>query len=235
MDALTQDTADVAATELVHAGTIGVISDVICPWCYIGKRHLRAALDLLRAEGLAFDVTWHAYQLNPDMPAGGADRAAYRAAKFGSKARADQLEARVIEAAGAAGLPFRADLIARTPNTIAAHRLVWLAGRRGVQDAIVDGLFDAYFVEGRDIGDPAILARRAADAGLDEAATRAFLDGDEGEAEVRAEDAAARRGGISGVPSFRLDGHVLFSGAMPAATMADAFRHAHRVLRQNRR
>lgn len=208
-----------------------VISDTICPWCYIGKRHLDTALADLRAEGLDFTVDWHAYQLNPDMPEAGADRAAYRAAKFGGPERASQLEARVVAAAQAAGLPFRTDLIARVPNTVASHRLVWLAGRRGMQDAVVDRLFRAYFVEGLDIGNKMTLARCAGEAGMDAAVVAAFLRGDDGRAEVLAEDAAARRAGINGVPSFALDGHLMFSGAMPAETMVDAFRRAVAILR----
>ena len=117
-----------AATPAV--GTrIDIVSDAICPWCYVGKRHLEAALATLAAEGLHFSVHWNPFQLNPDMPKQGADRAAYRAAKFGSAERAREIDARVAGAAEAAGLAFRQDLMLRTPNTIDAHRLIWFAGR----------------------------------------------------------------------------------------------------------
>jgi predicted DsbA family dithiol-disulfide isomerase len=212
-------------------GRIDVISDAICPWCYIGKRQLESALTQLRDEGLTFSVHWHPYQLNPTMPEAGTDRAAYRLAKFGSKERSDQLEARVIEAAAAVGLNFRTDLIARVPNTLAAHRLILLAGRHGVQDAVVERLFSAYFIEGQDIGDPATLSACAAEAGLDRALVTNFLASDDGRAEVLAEDESARRAGIDGVPSFAINAHVIFSGAMPAETMAEAFRRAWGILK----
>lgn len=195
---------------------IDVISDAICPWCWIGKRQLQAALALL---GGGFTVHWRPYQLNPDMPAAGVERAAYRAAKFGSLERSQEADARVAEAGRAVGLGFRHDLMRRTPNTIKAHRLIRHAGPH--QDAMVETLFRAYFAEGQDIGDDATLAALATAAGLEGAA--AFLASDAEEAEVRAEDAQFRRLGISGVPSFALDGQVMFSGAWPAERMAEVF------------
>ena len=209
--------------------SIAVVSDAICPWCYIGKRQLERALAELAAEGLRFAVEWLPYQLNPDMPAGGLPRAEYRARKFGSAERGRQLDARVTEAAAAVDLPFRMDLIPRTPNTVAAHRLAWFAHETdpALQDAVVEAMFRAYFLEGRDIEDRAVLTECAASAGLDAAA---FLAGDEGHAEVLAQDAAARGAGLSGVPTFVMERHVLFSGAMPASDMAEAFRSAWSVL-----
>lgn len=197
---------------------IDVISDVICPWCWIGKRQLDAALALLGAEGLGFAVHWRAFQLNPDMPRAGMERDAYRAAKFGSLARSRELDAQVAAAGAAAGLGFRHDLMRRTPNTIQAHRLIAWAGP--AQHALVEALFRACFAEGHDIGDDATLAGIAAGLGLDAAA---FLAADAGRAEVLAEDAAFRRIGIQGVPAFALDGVVIFSGAWPAERMAEQF------------
>lgn len=211
---------------------IDVVSDVICPWCWIGKRHLEGALARLADEGERFEVHWRPFQLNPDMPPEGVERDAYRAAKFGSLERSRELDAQVAAAGAAAGLEFRFDRQRRTPNTVNAHRLVRHAGAAGGsarQDAVVEALFRAYFHDGLDIGDSAVLAGAAADAGLDGAA--AFLASGEGEAEVREEDAGFRRLGISGVPSFALAGHVLFSGAVPADRMADAFRRALAILR----
>lgn len=208
--------------------TLDVISDVICPWCWIGKAHLDAALDALSRDGLAFRLRWRPFQLNPDMPEDGVERDAYRAAKFGSLERSRELDAQVAEVGRAVGLGFRHDLMKRTPNTIAAHRVIRAAEEAGIQHAVVDALFRAYFQDGRDIGNAATLDDIAAAAGLPGIA--AMLAGEEHRESVLAEDMAARRGGISGVPSFLMDRHLLFSGAMPGARMAEAFRQAHAVL-----
>lgn len=211
-------------------GTIDIISDAICPWCWIGKRHLEAALAELRGQGLHFATRWRPYQLNPDMPEEGVERAAYRAAKFGSLERSRQLDAQVAEAGRAAGLEFRHDRMLRTPNTVAAHRVIRLAEAAGLQDAVVEALFAGYFRDGQDIGDAATLVALAAGAGMDGAAVAAMLGSDEGRAEVLGEDMEARRAGLDGVPSFLMDRHLLFSGAMPGPRMADAFRRAHAIL-----
>ena len=212
---------------------IDVVSDAICPWCWIGKRHLEGALARLAEEGERFEAHWRPFQLNPDMPPEGVERAAYRAAKFGSIERSRELDAQVAAAGAAVGLEFLFDRQRRTPNTVDAHRLIRHAGAAGgpaMQDAVVEALFRAYFHAGRDIGDRAVLAEAASGAGLDGAA--AFLASGEGAAEVREEDAGFRRLGISGVPTFALAGHVLFSGAVPAERMADAFRRALAILRE---
>jgi predicted DsbA family dithiol-disulfide isomerase len=225
--------APVRPPDPIAAGTrIDIVSDAICPWCYIGKRQLERALATLALEGLAFEVHWNPFQLNPDMPKEGRDRAEYRAWKFGSAEKAAALDQRVSEAAAAVGLGFRMDLITRTPNTIDAHRLVWLAGQRGCQDAVMEAVFKAYFIEGRDIGAPAVLEECAAAAGLQLQDVAAFLAGDLAETEMRAADQAARQAGVSGVPSFFLDGYALFSGAMPAETIAQALRRGRAVLRE---
>ena len=212
---------------------IDIVSDAICPWCYIGKRQLERALAILAAEGMTFSVHWNPFQLNPDMPGHGRDRAAYRAEKFGSAEKSAELDRRITEAAAAVGLGFRTDLMTRTPNTIDAHRLIWLAENHGVQDAAMEAVFRAYFIEGRDIGDQAVLAACGAEAGLRDVAV--FLAGDLADDEVRAGDKAARDAGVSGVPSFFLDGYNLFSGAMPAETIAGALRHGRATLRERER
>ena len=215
------------------AGTrIDIVSDAICPWCYIGKRQLERALMTLAQEGLHFTVHWNPFQLNPDMPKEGRDRAAYRAWKFGSAEKAAALDGRMTEAAAAVGLPFRTNLMTRTPNTVDAHRLIWFAGQNGLQDAAMEAVFRAYFIEGRDIGETAVLAGCAAEAGLDLEETAQFLAGDLAEQQMRAADRAAREAGVSGVPSFFLDGYELFSGAMPAETIAEALRRGRDVLQQ---
>jgi predicted DsbA family dithiol-disulfide isomerase len=211
---------------------IDVVSDAICPWCYIGKRQLERALALLAPEGLRFSVHWNPFQLNPDMPKEGRDRAAYRAMKFGGAERARAADERVASAAAGVDLRFRQDLMLRTPNTLDAHRLIWLAGREGSQDAAMEAVFAAYFTQGRDIGDIAVLADCAAVAGMDRASVADFLAGDVAAAEMLAADRAAREAGVNGVPAFFLDGYGLFSGALPAATMAEALREGHQILRQ---
>lgn len=215
----------------VAAGTrIDIVSDAICPWCYVGKRQLERALAMLADEGLRFSVHWNPFQLNPTMPPEGRDRTEYRIWKFGGKERAAALDRQITEAAAAVGLSFRTDLMTRTPNTIPAHRVIWFAGQHGLQDATVEALFKAYFIEGRDIGDHAVLADCAAGAGLRREDVTAFLAGDLAEKEMRAAEQAAREQGINGVPSFFLDGYGLFSGAVPAEQMASALRRGREIL-----
>ena len=209
---------------------LDIVSDAICPWCYIGKRQLERALAMLANDGLDFSLRWNPFQLNPDMPAGGVERAVYRTAKFGGPERAREIDARVTEAARAAGLDFHLGRIVRIPNTLDAHRLAWLAGQQGVQDAAVEAMFVAYFIDGNDIGDPAVLTGCGANAGLDRDMVSAFLAGDEAAAQIVAGDRAARDAGVNGVPSFFLDGYGLFSGAMPAEQMAEALRRGHQTL-----
>ena len=209
---------------------LDVYSDVICPWCYVGKQHMQAALRELEAGGLTFDVVWRPFQLNPDMPPEGVPRDDYRRAKFGSLERSRQLDAQVAEAARAAGIEIRHDLMKRTPNTLDAHRLIAWASANGGQDALVDRLFAAYFVEGQDIGAKETLAALAGEAGLDREAAASFLESDAGRREVQAEDDAVRRAGLSGVPTFVLERHVLFSGAVPPDVFAEALGKAHGVI-----
>ena len=227
--------AETGAEALPLAGVaqrIDVISDAICPWCWVGKANLDRALALLAQQGERFTVAWHPFQLNPDMPREGVERASYRAAKFGNEERGRQLDAQVAQAGAAAGVAFRHDLMQRTPNTVEAHRLIALAGARGVQHAMVEALFRAYFQQGLDIGSRAVLAEVAKEAALDPAEVREFLDSGDLDAEIRQQDFSFRQAGISGVPSFAMDGHLLFSGAMPAEQMASAFLRARGILRE---
>ena len=160
-------------------GRIDVISDVICPWCYIGKRQLERALELLEKQHLRFTVAWHPFQLNPDMPREGVDRAQYRLAKFGSLERSQQLDERITETAASVGLEFHLDRLTRTPNTLNAHRLIRFAGQKGVQDGVVEALFEGYFGNGADIGDDSVLAKLGEEGGLDRDEVAALLAGDE--------------------------------------------------------
>ena len=203
---------------------LSIVSDAICPWCYVGKRRLEKAVASL---GKAADVrvVWRPFQLNPDMPKEGIERSLYRTRKFGSLERSRQLDAQVSAAAASEGLTFRYDLIHRTPNTFDAHRLIWLAGEKGpLQDALMEAIFRAYFVEGRDIGNREVLAELAPAGGIDAAEARAFLEGTRGTPEVTRDEAVARRAGLSGVPAFVAQGHLLFSGAQPSEVIAPVLR-----------
>ena len=231
MDDRTQDGPE---NGMMYQGRLDIVSDAICPWCYIGKRQLERALPILAQEGLRFSVHWNPFQLNPEMPREGVDRRAYRMAKFGSWERSQELDARVAEAASAVGLAFHLDRLQRTPNTVDAHRLVWLAGEAGVQDAVMEAVFRAYFTEGGDLGDRQLLADCAAAAGMQRDAVLGFLAGEELELEVRDADRVAREAGVNGVPSFFLDGYGLFSGALPAEQIAAALSRAHGVLAKQR-
>ena len=210
---------------------IDVISDSICPWCYIGKRNLEGALKILAEEKLHFAVTWHPFQLNPDMPAEGVERKAYREAKFGGPEKAKAIDERITATAATVGLDFHLDRLTRTPNTVNSHRLIRMAGQEGAQDAVVEALFKAYFCDGADIGDPEILAGVGDTGGLEPEAVFKMLKGEEHRREVLSGDQMARNAGIQGVPSFALQGHVLFSGAQPPEEMAKAFTHAWGVLK----
>src|SRR3954464_8314826 len=201
--------------------TIDVISDVICPWCFIGKRRLEKALD-----GRSAPVRWHPFQLNPDMPREGIERKAYRIRKFGSWERSQELDAQVAAAGRGEGIAFNFDRMARTPNTFDAHRVIWLAGERGVQDAVVEALFLAYFTDGRNLSDRATLAEVASGAGLDRAEVGELLKGDKGLDTVRAGEEQARRLGVSGVPFFIVNGRVAPSGAQPLGLFLQAFEQA---------
>ncbi len=177
-----------------------VVSDVVCPWCFIGKGRLEKALGLLGRTGAG--IRWKAFQLNPGAPKEGMDRAAYRTRKFGSLAYARQLEARVEGAGAEDGIAFRFDRIERVPNTLDAHRLIWLAGREGVQDAVVERLFHAYFIDAEDVGNSQVLQRIGKESGLDPAVVEALFTSDLGRSEVLAEESQARTRGVDGVPTF---------------------------------
>ena len=204
---------------------IDVVSDVVCPWCFIGKRHLEAALAGLPAAAGA-KVRWHPFELNPDLPAEGVDRKGYLEAKFGGPARAAEIYARVHEAGVRAGLDFDFDAIVRQPNTRDAHRLIAWAQSRGDAGPLVERLFRAYFQEGRYVGDRDTLAALAAEAGFDAEAARVWLESGLGADEIADAEVRARALGISGVPFFIFDGRVGLSGAQPREAMREAIAQA---------
>ena len=202
---------------------IDLVSDVICPWCFIGKRHLEAALK--QRPSLMVDVHWRAFQLNPDMSAEGMDRADYLRAKFGDAAGGDIYD-RVKEAGRQVGIDFAFDSIKRTPNTVAAHRLVALADETGRQDAVVEALFRAYFLDGQDIGCIETLASVADAAGLPPETAERLAMTEDLMAEVLAEDSIARQTGVNGVPCFIFDRAFAVSGAQPPEVLVSALDHA---------
>jgi predicted DsbA family dithiol-disulfide isomerase len=203
---------------------IDVVSDVVCPWCYIGKRKLERALSELRSREpqLEIAVRWHPFQLNPDLPAAGMPRAAYLEAKFGGKARAAEIYARVRAVGAQVGIAFDFERIAQQPNTLDAHRLIAWAQRRGDADALVEALFRRYFIEGSFIGDRGELAAAAAACDLPEAEARALLASDALRAEIEAESREAQEAGITGVPFFIFNGRTAVSGAHEPATLLEA-------------
>jgi predicted DsbA family dithiol-disulfide isomerase len=190
---------------------IEIISDVICPWCFIGKRRLERALAARPQEPVT--LSWRPFQLNPDMPPTGMARDAYLSAKFGGAAHARRIYTTVAEAGVRENIAFAFDRIRRTPNTLDAHRLIRFAGRGPVTDRIVEALFQAYFIEGRDIGERKTLVEIAGEQGLDPEAVGAFLADDRSLETVRREDQAARQLGINAVPCFILGGRYAISGA----------------------
>jgi len=203
--------------------TIDIVSDVICPWCFIGKRRLEKALKLL-GDPPGVKVNWKPFQLNPQMPAQGIERRAYRTAKFGNWEQAQARDAQVAAAAAEESIVFAFDKMTRTPNTLDAHRLIWLAGRLGVQDAVVERLFRGYFEEGMDLNDRATLVRLAVEGGVPVQEAERLLAGEEGRAEVLREEAKYMSLGVSGVPSFFFNGQPGFSGAVAPTILADAIR-----------
>lgn len=195
-------TADVTADLTAPLPTVklDIISDPICPWCYIGKTHLDKALAEIPDH--PFVIEWHPFQLNPDMPREGMDRRAYLEAKFGGKEGAVRAYAPVVEHAEKAGLSIDFEGMQRTPNTIDAHRLIHWAGIEGKQGAMVDALFDAYFTQALDIGDPEVLVEIAAKIGMEADVVRQLLSGMNDVEDIRNRDAHSRKMGVSSVPTF---------------------------------
>ena len=192
---------------------LDILSDPICPWCYIGKANLDRALEARPDH--PFAIEWHPFQLNPDMPEGGMDRRTYLETKFGGRENAVRIYARIAEAAEAAGLSIDFSKIQRTPNTLDAHRLIHWAGLEGRQTAAVSRLFKAYFEEGRDIGDHAVLLDIAEGIGLDRAMIERLLASDADREDIAARDLHARNRGVTGVPTFVVANQHVVPGAQP--------------------
>jgi len=192
---------------------LDIMSDPICPWCYIGKAHLDRAL--AAHPDHPFEIEWHPFQLNPDMPSGGMGRREYLEGKFGGKEGAVKAYAPVVEHAEKAGLKINFEGMQRTPNTLNAHRLIHWAGIEGRQTAAVSALFRAYFVDTRDIGDAEVLADIADSIEMDASLVTRLLKTDEDSQMIRDRDAHSRQMGISSVPTFIVGGRHAVPGAQP--------------------
>lgn len=192
---------------------LDILSDPICPWCYIGKTHLDKAL--AEVPNHPFVIEWHPFQLNPDMPREGMDRREYLERKFGGKEGAVKAYAPVVEHAEKAGLTINFEAMKRTPNTLDAHRLIHWAGIEGKQGQVVDALFQAYFVDAKDIGDQAVLAEIAQAAGMEADVAARLLEGDSDVQAIRDRDAHSREMGVSSVPTFIVANQHAVPGAQP--------------------
>jgi len=202
---------------------LDIHSDVVCPWCYLGAANLLKALG--EREGPhPFAIRWHPFQLDPTIPPGGLDRAAYMRAKFGDGDAIAVAHARLEALGNEAGIAFHFDRIDRAPNTLDAHRLIRWAGPEALQTRTAMDLFRRYFELGEDVSDPAVLRAAAEEAGLDGAAIAALLAGDADRAEVQAEVAAAEDMGVTGVPTFVIAGQYVLSGAQPVEVWSDVIR-----------
>ena len=209
--------------------SIDIVSDVVCPWCYIGKRKLETALARRAGnDARRVQVRWLAFQLNPDIPTGGVDRRSYLEQKFGGPERAQQIYARIKAAGDEVGIPFDFERIVRQPNTVNAHRLIAWAQDLDLKaaDALIERLFRAYFVNGINIGDIDALATLAGEAGFDATAARAWLASEAGRTAIETEERRARALGVTGVPFFVFDQRLAVSGAQPPEVLLEAIEQA---------
>jgi predicted DsbA family dithiol-disulfide isomerase len=199
--------------------TVDVTSDIVCPWCFIGKRRLEQAAKIL---GREIAIRWHPFELNPGIPPEGISRRDYRVAKFGSWEYSQQLDARVAENGLSAGIEFRHDLMQRTPNSFRGHMLLAAAREQGtaVQNQVAERLFTGYFCRGEDVGDRAVLDSIAREFGV-----QVDLDDPALEQRVRADENMAREAGVQGVPYIEYRGELVSEGAAPAETLAASLRY----------
>jgi predicted DsbA family dithiol-disulfide isomerase len=203
--------------------SVDVVSDVVCPWCFIGARRMKKALSMI--DNIDVTIRWRPFQLDATIPAEGVDRKQYMVAKFGGEERLKQVHAQMLEAAANDDIDFALGDIKVSPNTLDAHRVIRWAGGvdLDLQDRVVDGLFSAYFENGRNIGDPSVLIEVARESGMDSAVVETLLATDADRDAVREEIETAQRMGVTGVPCFLLEGRYAVMGAQDAATLADAF------------
>ncbi len=211
-----------------NAMTIDVVSDVVCPWCYVGKRRLQRALAM--ETNAEIPVRWRPYQLDPTIPAGGMDRKTYMRNKFGDNGRLEEVHERLRALGAEEGIAFAFEKIDRSPNTMDAHRLIRWASATGAQDAVVDKLFSLYFEQGRDIGDRQLLIETARDAGMDSEAVEKLLTDGADESDVRQEIAQAQSLGVTGVPFFIFASRFGVPGAQSAEVLSTAIERARKSL-----
>lgn len=204
--------------------TVDVVSDVVCPWCFIGQKRLDKAIAAI--DDVEVHIRWRPFQLDPTVPPQGKDRREYMLAKFGSDERIREIHARIEPLGEAEGIAFAFDAIKVAPNTLDAHRLIRWAGAAGeaVQNRLVRRLFQLNFEEGANIGDHAVLVEAAREAGMDASVVETLLPTDADVEAVRTEIATASRMGVTGVPCFLLEGKYAVMGAQDADTLADAIR-----------
>ena len=207
---------------------IDVISDVVCPWCFIGKRNLEQALETWRAKHRDQEpmVRWHPFQLNPQLPASGVPRKQYLENKFGGPERAKEIYARVLAAGKRAGIDFAFDAIQVQPNTINAHRMLQFAAERGKQDEMAEVIFRRYFLEGADLSNTQTLADIAQQAGLNREEAAAYLASDANSELIKEQDRRARAIGVEGVPFFIFNQRLALSGAQPPEVIVEAMEKA---------
>ena len=210
---------------------IDIISDPICPWCYIGKTRLDRALELNPTHN--FILEWHPFQLNPTMPKDGMDRREYLEAKFGGQKEAIEVYSNIDKTATETGLSLNFGGIKRTPNTIDAHRLIHWAGIEGRQNSIIDRLFKAYFQEGRDISEHSVLTRIASAAGMDQDVVRNLLKSDADKEDIKARDTDARKRGIQGVPAFVVANEYVIQGAQTIDIWDNIIKEIQEVISKN--
>jgi len=207
--------------------TIDVVSDVVCPWCYLGKKRLARAL---ASEHGDIPVNWRPYQLDPTIPAGGVDRKTYMRSKFGDDGRLAAVHERLCALGSEEGIAFAFDLIERAPNTLDAHRLIRWASATGVQDKVVEKLFSLYFEQGRNIGDRQLLVETAREADMDHEAIEKLLAEGADEREVRHEIAQAQSLGVTGVPFFIFASRFGVPGAQSVEVLSSAIERARKSL-----
>jgi predicted DsbA family dithiol-disulfide isomerase len=209
---------------------IDVVSDTVCPWCFVGKRRLARAIAM--RPDMQFDVHWRPYRLDPTIPPEGVDRRAYLKAKFGDSPRSAQMGEVIRNEGAGEGIDFHFDRIGRSPNTLDSHRVIRWAASAGVQDDLVEKLFDAYFVHGRNIGDRAVLSDVAASAGMDAGLVAGLLEKDADKEIVEKEDLLAHEMGISGVPTFIFQNRYMISGAREPEILVRVIDKAVELLNQ---
>lgn len=204
--------------------SIDIVSDVMCPWCYIGKRRLEAALK--QVPDIKVEVRWHPFQLDSTLPKEGKDRQAYLNDKFGGPERASEIYARIKEVGLEEGIEFAFDKITRSPNTLDSHRLILWSRADELQDEVVERLFKAYFLDGEDLTKSETLVRISDEAGMQSDLVEQLYETDSDLEKTKAHIARAQELGVTGVPCFIIDGRFVIAGAEKAETLAAAIRHA---------